>query len=191
MFTYGTAGQRLKPRVEVPKGFAILESSTLHTSAPVASGQNIKSGMIISLWTNPETSRQEFVIGVDASAGGRNQDPTTQCYIAYSDASDYDVVSSGLLPALSCDGKYEIQTGYFKAGETYVHDTYLTWDGVTGNVKPTALKSGAPIVGRITRMSEPIDILPINSNVVPDANGKVLVVQLTTMSLPNSLDAVV
>lgn len=189
MFQFGTAGNRTKPRIEVLRGFDPNEPTNLRVSAPVAAGVTIKSGQIVSLWYNTETSRLEWVLGVDTSGGGRNQPAYTQCYLAYNDSSDFDVQASGLLPALSCAGEFEVQTGYYKVGDTYNHEVLLTYDGLTGNVKATTLESGEPIIGICHLMRGLIDVAPINSNVTRDGDGKVLVVQFITRFLPNTGDA--
>ena len=90
-------------RVYVLRGFDGCEPSTFTRTAPAADGQEIMSGDTISL------DNGEWVKGVP-----QGQVP----YIALSDYNDTDVKASGLLPALSYAGKFEIET------VSYVDDTY-------------------------------------------------------------------
>lgn len=138
---YGTV-KRVKPRLVVLRGFDPNEPRTLTQAAPVASGVTILSGQVISLDWNSVLDQYEWVLG-----GVSGQVP----YIALQDSVDPDVVESGTLVGLSCLGQFELQTAYFAAEETYNVDVPLTYDGVTGDVKPTTFGSGEPILGVVTR----------------------------------------
>ena len=111
--------KRPKPRVNVVRGFNGNEPSTFTRSAPVTEGVAIVSGQVISL------DDGEWVLG--AAQGSIP-------YIALSDSTDTDVSGSGLLPALSCAGQFEIETGWFKADDTYGENTPLI-AGATGLVE--------------------------------------------------------
>lgn len=97
--------------MKVLRGYGGNEPTSLTLSAPVnASHTDIKSGMVISI-----------VSGQWVKGCAQNVVP----FIAYHDASDTDVDSSGLLLGLSCLGNFEIETGYFDGTDTYVRDDAL------------------------------------------------------------------
>jgi hypothetical protein len=109
--TYGEAGRRTKPRVNVLRGYGGNEPTSLTYSAKPKTDEAIKSGMVISIDSNGEW--------VKGCAAGDVP------YIAYHDQSDTDVLSSQLLLGLSCAGDFEIETGYFDNTDTYVRDDVL------------------------------------------------------------------
>jgi hypothetical protein len=55
-------------------------------------------------------------------------------YLALSDAKSTDVIGTGKLPALSCAGKFEIETARYNTALTYVEDT----DEVRGHLNGQA-----------------------------------------------------
>jgi hypothetical protein len=88
---------------------------------------------------------------------------------------DEDVIEAGTLPALSCDGQFELQTGFFTAAAangtayTYQVDVPLTFDttaGNIGNLVPTTYGAGAgiPIVGIVTRNNGPLSLVGFDSS---------------------------
>lgn len=181
MVNYGIS-TRSKPRIEVLKGFDPNEPFSRRDSHPVAANQGIKSGMVISKWWNATTSRYEWVKGVDVTTLG--QDANVQVFFALQDETDHDVVNSGLLTGLSSSGQFEIETGYFKTGDTYNQDIPLTYDAATGNLKATTFDGTTPVVGICNQMHGLIDVAPYNSGVARDVDGKVLVLRLVTRGLP-------
>jgi len=102
--------QRAKRRVHVLKGFDPSESNMIDKAAPVASGETIKSGQLVALNASGEWEL------ATATNGGTHAGQII--YVAIADSSDTDVSASGLLPALSCAGSYEIETGYFSEDPT-------------------------------------------------------------------------
>ncbi len=154
MPTYGTI-KRSYPRVVVLRGYDPNEPRTLTQAFPVKDGVVIKSGQTISLAWSATNSRYEWVLGATA--------PATP-YIALEDSTDEDVIEAGKLPALSCAGQFEIQTAYYKSGDTYNVDTPLTYDGTTGNLK--AATTGDPVVGFVTRIHGPVSLQGHNSSAV-------------------------
>ena len=155
MPTYGTI-KRAKVMVEVLRGFDPMETTTLTQSYPVADGVTIKSGQVISAVWSAQNSRLEWVLGCTAGTP----------FIALEDSTAEDVISAGKLPGLSCAGKFEIQTGYFKTpdGGDYFNDQPLTYDGTTGNLK---VATGQDVVlGSVTRIHGPISLKGKNSSAV-------------------------
>ncbi len=131
---------RTKPRVQILRGWDLVSTSTLHQVHAVKAGEAIKSGMVISREWVSGNNRYEWVKGC---VNGRAP------FIAFQDATEADVVATEGLTGISISGDYEIQTGYFKTGQTYNADTLLTYDGVTGQVKPAT--EGQYVIGRVTR----------------------------------------
>jgi hypothetical protein len=175
--------QRAKPELAVLRGFDPNEPVTGQRSLPVKAGVTIKSGQIISAKFDGTTARTEWVLGKDAGAA--------LCYVALKDSTAFDVVASDLLVGLPCSGKFVLETAFYKAGDTYTNDVYLTADGVTGDFKATTLESGEPIYGVVRVPTE----ATTNSGVVTvtkndsSAVAPVTVLRLETMYLPNSADA--
>lgn len=133
--------QRQKRRVNVLRGFDGTDPSTLTSNAPVAEGTVVYSGQIVSL-----NSDGEWELGAPKGSVP---------YIALSDSSDTDVQSSGLLPALSCAGKFEIETAWYATG-VYNNDTVIIagTGGDAGKVAAQASPSASDstdIIGIATR----------------------------------------
>lgn len=158
MENYGPISQRLKPRVEVLRGYK--PENPAHSQMaryPVAEDELIQSGQHITPQWNATTDRYEWVIGVDSSS--------LEHYIALEDYNDPDVLQAGVLPALSCAGQYEIQTPYF-ADDTYNVGDKITFDAATGNIdKFTGAIGTADILGVVTR--KVLSIIGTNSSVKP------------------------
>ena len=126
---------RTKPRVNVLRGFHGNESLGLTFSAAVTAGVTIKSGQVISLVAG------KWVLGA-----GWDKTP----YIAYSDSTDTDVISSGKLLGLSCSGDYEIETAYIATG-TYNQDTPVKAAVGADVGSLTVAVHGDAIIGYCTR----------------------------------------
>jgi len=145
-----------------------------------------------------------------ASAADWTYDVNATPHFAKYDYNDTMITSSGLFSALSCADNYELQTAYFRhssaaggatvAGTaptgatiatTYAANAWLTGDisnAGLGYVIPVA-SGTCTVLGKISKFAGPIDVGPsnttpgigrTNSNVAPDANGEVLVLQLQT-----------
>jgi hypothetical protein len=87
----------------------------------------------------------------------------------------------------------EIQTGYFKTGQTYNADVLLTFDGTTGGVKPAA--EGNYVIGRVTRNQGVKSLNPAgvalfyeNSETTP-ANSSVITFETANMGFAQAVDA--
>jgi hypothetical protein len=170
---------RAKPRVQILRGWDLVSTSTLHQVHAVKAGEAIRSGMIISREWNAGANRYEWVKGCSAGLAP---------FIAFQDATEADVVAAEGLTGISISGDYEIQTGYFAAGQ-YTADTLLTFDGASGSVKPAA--EGDTLVGRVTRYNAPRQLNPStatalfyeNSETTP-ANSSVITFETTTGICP-------
>ena len=155
MPTYGTI-KRAKVSVEVLRGYDPMETTTLTQSYPVADGVTIKSGQVIYADWSAENNRYEWKNGC---AAGHTP------FIALEDSTAEDVISAGKLPGLSCAGKFEIQTGYYKAdGGDYFNDQPLTYDGTTGDLKVAT--NADVVLGSVTRIHGPISLKGKNSSAV-------------------------
>lgn len=136
---YGTV-TLTKPRIQVLHGLDANLPNSLRDREFPKSNAAIKSGMLISRkWDG--ASKYEWVKGIDGNAGAT-------LFFAYQSQTDFDVVECGMITGLSCAGDFEIQTPYFKTGETYNDGTLLTYDGATGDLKPAA--STDIIVARVS-----------------------------------------
>lgn len=184
---------RTKPRVQILRGWDLVSTSTLHQVHAVKAGQeDIKSGMIISRVWNGTLSRYEWTKGVTADGLA-----TPAAYIAFQDATEADVVAAEGLTGISISGDYEIQTGYFKTGETYNADTLLTYDGTNGTVKPAV--EGSYVIGRVTRNQGTKQLNPNtvpntalfyeNSETLPGDNSKVITFETSNMGYIQQADA--
>ena len=136
-----------KPPIEVLRGFDIYEPTHLSNTLAIKSGEEPKSGMIVSKEWVSANSRYEWTVGCVA---GRTP------YFAYESDTAFDIVSSGKLMGLSCGDDYRIQTGYYKDGDTYNADVRLTFDGTTGDVK--AATSGEEVLGIVGDIRGPKDL---------------------------------
>jgi hypothetical protein len=141
MFNAGYT-KRTNRRVNVLRGFDGCNPNTFTRTAPVKSGETIKSGALITL----DSVSGEWV-AYDVSSHAE-QVP----YIALSDDTDTDVAASGLLPALSCAGKFEIETPLFD-DDTYAEDTPITGGtgGTAGLIAVGALDGTVPLIGVASR----------------------------------------
>jgi hypothetical protein len=153
---YGTI-MRQYPRLEVLRGFNPNEPHTFTQAYPVQANVVILSGQVVSAVWNAGTSIYEWQLGWTAGLIP---------FTALNDSGDADVVEAGNLVALSSAGQFELQTAFWKAGDTFNVDTPVGPDGVTGNIKAATLGDGNPIMGYITRNHGPLSLVGINSNAV-------------------------
>jgi len=179
MPTYGIY-QRTSPRVQVLSGYWANEPYARRTSAPVTANVTILSGQLISL------SAGAWVLGCAAGL---------EPHIALQDSVDTDVASSGQLIGLSCAGQFEIQTGYYDSTQVYVNSSPLK--AATGG---GSTYQGTGVVGQITlgtfaTAEDTIgfasgggvqNIVAINSEAAPNANGALNVLQFRTQWLPRA-----
>lgn len=157
---YGTI-KRQYPRVEVLRGFNPNEPHTFTQAYPVQAGVAILSGQVVSAVWNGALSQYEWQLGWSLQNGV----PAVP-FVALNDSGDPDVIEAGNLAALSSAGQFEIETAFFKAGDTFLVDVPVGPDGVTGNIKVSIPGSGVPIMGYITRNHGPKSLVGINSNAV-------------------------
>ena len=97
--------KRLRPRVNVMRGYTGNEPQSLSRSAPVASNTGSAAG-----------AKQIYSGQAITLSGGKwvLADHTAEvAYIAYHDSDDTDVLSSGLLLGFSCLGEYELESAWF------------------------------------------------------------------------------
>lgn len=176
--------QRTKPRLSVLRGWEPNEPVTGQRALPVKAGVTIKSGQVISAKFDGTTARTEWVLGKDAGAA--------LCYVATADSTDFDVVAAGLLVGIPFSGKFVIETPYYKSGDTYTNDIFLTADGTTGDLKATTLESGEPIYGVVRVPAEATTNTGVVNVTASDSSAvaPVTVLRLETMYLPNPADAV-
>lgn len=187
--TIGTQ-KRATPRLSILRGWDINNPTNIAPRGASAEDQGtILSGHVVS-----KDANDKWVLG---GAGARG---TATIGFAIQDDTDFDVVGSGVITAISVLGKYELQTAFFKSTDEYVNGTPVTYDGTTGKIKATTLDSGSAILGYCS--GPPVDVLqgatrtddiyqnPSNafaSNVTGTSN---YVLQIVTQYAPNSTDAV-
>ena len=178
--TIGTQ-KRAKPRLAILRGWDINNPSNIAPRAVSAAAQGtIVSGHVVS-----KDADDKWVLG---GAGARG---TATIGFAIQDDTDFDVVGSGVITAVSVLGKYELQTPFFKSDDTYNPGTPVTYDGTTGKIKATTLESGLPILGYCTGAPSKVDVLEYGSNsYASDVEGTSnYVIQIVTQYAPNTADA--
>lgn len=124
----------------------------LSASAPVKDGEEILSGMVMTLNRNTDTGRNEWIKGFD----GSDSLPNTY-YIAVDDSTDGDVVAAGSLQGLSVRGDYEISTSHFTGSTFYAGDA-LKADGVTGKLVKTITPGDVVIAHVVKDYVGPVDL---------------------------------
>jgi hypothetical protein len=139
---------RAKPRLQILRGWDLVNTATLNQVHPVKAGVTIKSGQVIQRTWNGTLNRYEWELGCSA-INGIAKAP----FFAFQDSTEADVIAADGLTGISISGDYELQTGYFSSG-TYNADTLLTFDGTSGRVKPAA--EGELVIGRVTRIRGPL-----------------------------------
>lgn len=126
-----------KPELGVLRGYDPNEPSKFQQSEVPKADEAIKSGQVIS--KSYEGGRYVWVKGGQAGATP---------YMALDNQDDFDVAECGKLTGLSCAGEYVFATGYYKTGDVYNEDVFLTYDGVTGDIKVATV--GDVILGKCT-----------------------------------------
>lgn len=149
--------RRTKPRVEVLRGWDPNEPTTFTQTFRVKSAVTILSGQVISEAWNATDSVYEWELG-----GAAGRVPS----IAVQDGADEDVSEANGLTGLSCNGRFEIETAFLKAAQTWGVNKPVTYDGVTGNIKVAV--AGEDIMGWATRNHTTKSLNGINSGVPTD-----------------------
>jgi len=142
--------KRAKARMTILRGWDPQNPKTRTASHRVQDGVTVLSGQIISKVVASDGVTLEWVLGV----GGTSLDGVFIAQDDWDETNDVDesVLESGKLVGLDCSGQFEVETAYYKANETYNDGTLLTYDGVTGDVKPITANDGTEvIIGRVTR----------------------------------------
>jgi len=106
----GLANQRAFPRLELLKGAHPDSAVGMRRSLPVAAGLVILSGELLQ---PKPASNQYGYEWVKAGGASPDEDALPLYYWAADDSNDPDVVSAGILPALSSTGNYEFETAFF------------------------------------------------------------------------------
>jgi hypothetical protein len=114
---------RLRPRINVPRGYGGNEPTSITRSAPLSDAINhtsaddtIYSGQPIMLhesdngWIVPGMLYP--AAGGTAYKNGSDERPGSKIFFAYHDSTDTDVGSSGLLLGFSALGKFEIESAW-------------------------------------------------------------------------------
>jgi hypothetical protein len=179
---------RAKPRLQILRGWDLVNTATLNQVHPVKDGVTIKSGQVIQRTWNGTLNRYEWELGCSAIDGIAKAP-----FFAFQDSTEADVIAADGLTGISISGDYELQTGYFSSG-TYNVDTLLTFDGTSGNVKPAA--EGQLVIGRVTRIrgakqlnSGSITEVPVNSETLAGANSAVITFETSNMGYLQAVDA--
>jgi hypothetical protein len=175
---------RAKPRLQILRGWDLVNTATLNQVHPVKEGVTIKSGQVIQRTWNGTLNRYEWELGCSA-----NKAP----FFAFQDSTEADVIAADGLTGISISGDYELQTGYFSSG-TYNVDTLLTFDGTSGNVKEAT--EGSLVIGRVTRIhgakqlnSGTVGELPTNSETLAGANSAIITFETSNMGYLQAVDS--
>ena len=171
--------RRDKAQLVVLRGWDPNGTTKRETVAPLAAGAEIMSGMVCSLVWNSTLGRSEFVKGATG---------LTTPHIAKYDWTDTMITSSGLFSALSCADAYELQTPYYVTSSSLAFNSFLKVSaGTPGSVEYTATDPGTDpattIIGQVSGGNGPINVVSSTSNVTPDSNGAVNVLQFKTLYL--------
>jgi len=111
MATYlNTAGAanpetRTKPRLNVIRGYPGNETTALSRS--LSPSVAIKSGQAVT-----DNGSGAWILALNTHGVGK-------VFIAYHDSTDPDVISCDKLLAFAVTGSYELETGYFRAADTF------------------------------------------------------------------------
>lgn len=179
---------RAKPRLQILRGWDLVNTATLNQVHPVKDGVTIKSGQVIQRTWNGTLGRYEWELGCSAIDGIAKAP-----FFALQDSTEADVIAADGLTGISISGDYELQTGYFSSG-TYNADTLLTFDGTSGNVKVAT--EGSLVIGRVTRIrgakqlnSGSITEVPVNSETLAGANSAVITFETSNMGYLQAVDS--
>lgn len=149
-------------RMTIHRGGVGQRPNRLGATAPVAEGETILSGMVMTMVRNTAKSRNEWVKGVTADSL-----PNTY-YIAVDDYSDGDVGAAGNLQGLSVRGDFEISTAAYKSGQSFVAGDALTPDGSTGNLKKATLATDVVIAHVVKDYDGPVSLAASYTGLKPD-----------------------
>jgi hypothetical protein len=125
----GTIGNfsRQTPRIRVTVGWEGDAKSSFCESLPVASGQTIVSGQLITKTSNSGVWQFQLATPTRIAAGDLP-------FFAYFDSTDPATLAANALLGISCSGKFELETAFYDAG-TYNPGTLLAAStAVNGNV---------------------------------------------------------
>jgi hypothetical protein len=157
---FGLVNQRLKPKLEVLRGWKPQSNDELRVAYPVAPGVTILSGQLVAPKWNSSENRFEWVLPSDSTAHA------PQYYFADADGDQFDVIEANKLPALSCAGQYELETAYWTgAANGFTLGAKIAPDllGTPGNVK--VAEAGEVIIAECVRNNGPVSVLGRNSHV--------------------------
>jgi len=139
---------RAKLPVDVPRGFSPTEPTKLSSLAPPIDGEAIYSGMLLVKATglvNGVSTTGAFRKAEVADAAVQHQ----SFYIALHDQDSHDAQAAGGIVGLDCSDDYEIKTGYYDSGITWVVGDPVTADA-DGVITEAA--TGDYIVGYVTKI---------------------------------------
>lgn len=153
---------RSKLRLHVYRGYPGNETDAI-TSRYAPGETDIKSGMLVTPKWIAARSRYEWVKGLDDDDA--SPDSVPMVYWAHDDALDSDVQAAGNLVGLSSLGNFVLGTPWIKDGEVVSNGEYLTFDGVTGNMKVAADGDWAVAIAK-DDWKAPVDLGAVY---VPDA----------------------
>lgn len=180
--------RRDKPCIQFVKGFDGQQSKALQETLFFKSGEQIRSGMVISKTYVTANGRYEWVAGLVANATP---------YMADQDYDNADVVGSGgQITGYPLSSEIEVRTPWVKlTANDNSTDNTGGWDddvrvsavardpnasqGAThGRLK--LAESGDPVVAYLSGGMKDglLNVAAENTNVTPDAAGKVLVAQI-------------
>jgi len=173
--------RRTKAQLVVLRGWDPNGTTKRETVAPRAAGIEIKSGQVCHLAWNSTLGIEEFRMGCVGTATP---------HIAKYDWDDSMIAGSGLFSALSCADAYELQTPYYNTDDAtagyYTYNSYLTFDAATGNVRScntteVSAALASTVLGQVSKNNGLVNVASSTSNVTPDANGAVNVLQFKTL----------
>lgn len=149
----GTTTKRDKLRIIVHNEQG--QKPHLYDRFPVAEGQVILSGQVISAYRNTVLNRIEWIRGYNP---GTSQ--AGVIWIARHDSADGDVLAAGTLAGLSSNGDHDISSSRYKTGDTYRVGTELTYDAITGNFKVAT--QGELVFAKVKRdFNPPVNFGPV------------------------------
>lgn len=164
----GTTTERALLRLIVHRGFSGNRPTGLSRTLAV-SDSTIKSGMLITPKWDASAGIYQWSKGFDVATSGSDTEASVPTFFwAMDDPTDPDVEAAGNLLGLSCLGNYELSTAFVKAGEVFSEGEYLTYDGVTGNMKSAV--NGDVVFARVSRDYD----APVNLGSSYTPNGVVL-----------------
>lgn len=175
--------RRPHARIQIRRGYDPQSAQKLSLARYLRSGQEIWSGMVMSLSTDGSdvTNRAEFVRGAPATA----QKPVI--YFALTDFFDSSVEASQKIVGLSCLGDYLIETPWFDDQASYEPEgTPLTWDGDTGKITATTWDDAEDHIIGVTSQDLESEDNPIDrTGEYSEAEPPVMMLRFTTVFLPN------